>query len=81
MIIKAHMLEGDVRAHVRGLVVRIVALLLRGEDLSQAAEGDAGLAHLRQDAPEAAHRPDEHGVIGDEDDEFAKRDIPRDSFE
>ena len=61
----------NVAVHRRLHRVFGVALRLGVENLEKALRADAGLGELAQKAAEAARRPDEHRIVGDEREVFA----------
>jgi hypothetical protein len=71
-----HGVEHDVAPHVGTPAVGVLVLLGRIENFAQAIDGDAHLAHVAEDAPEAAQRPGDHGVVGDEHRELPEGEVP-----
>ena len=58
-----------------------VMLLLRVHDIAQTLQGNIGLAHLRDHAPQGADRPGEQGIIGNKGDKLPRGDMPVDAVD
>ena len=72
------MLKADVAVKRRGERALGLDLGLGVQDVAHALDGHAGLAHLRENAAQAAHGPDQRLVVADKGQEHAQGDLAGD---
>ena len=77
-VAEGDMVKDDVAVHRRCQGIRCILLRLGIQDISDTVDGNAGLAHLRQNLAQTAHRPAQGRIVGNERQKLTQRNLPVD---